>query len=1258
MKKTPLNHLPIMQKKDVIVEAIRKHPVVVITGETGSGKSTQTPKICLEAGRGISGRIGITQPRRIAAISIAAQISLELKEHPGKLAGYKIRFQDKTPANACIKVMTDGILLAETLANPRLIEYDTIIIDEAHERNVNIDFLLGFLRRLIKERNDLRLIITSATIDTEKFSEAFDNAPVIEVSGRVYPVDVEYCPIQIEGKEGEDITFVDAAANAVEKLQIQKRHEDILIFMPTEQDIRDTVELLKARDISAPLILPLYGRLSSAQQGQVFQPSLKQKIVIATNIAETSLTIPGIKYVIDTGLARISRYNPKLAIQRLPIERISQSSADQRKGRCGRVQAGVCIRLYSEEDYLSRQAFNQPEILRSNLAETLLRMKSLKLGDVRRFPFIDPPSGKSIKDGHAILKELGAIDKEERLTSLGKALARLPMDPRLGRMIIEAKKEGALREVLVIASALSVRDPRERPSDKTAYADQAHAAFADTQSDFLVYLRMWEAFHTHMANGASRNTMRIFCKKHFLSYARMRDWIDLHNELLRTLTAIKGFHINPMSAGYDAIHRSILSGYLGHVALKKEKNEYYAAGNKKVSIFPGSCLYNKSGAWIVAAELVETSRVFARIIANINPEWLEMLGAHMVKSRYSAPHWDKDRGEVVAYEKKTLLGLTIVENRKTGYGKIDPIEAKKIFIQSALVEGEISRTYHFMRHNQELIAKIKDMENRTRCRTLLVEEDVIAEFYRTRINADISDIRTFEKFLKDSKNDHFLCMTENDILTEKPDPEYLKQFPGHINVRDHKLPLTYCFDPADDADGVTVLMPDFLIGSIHSVIRHSARRDAGEKRGVLPVRCSDEPRSNAAIWTYDAMYISGNRFEWLVPGLLQEKIEALLKGLPGSLRRHFIPVASYSKEIASQLPKDYDKSLYASLSDYIKRKYAIDVPLNAWPKDKLPPYLKMRFSIHKSSCWDIAAQKLERSGITKWDFGSLPEKVQLQTDNTDMTIFAYPGLAQEQECVAIRLFTTPEKAKAETQKGIMTLLSQNLAKELTRLKNTISLSKELRELFQPFGTERQLGNMVCSCVKRSILAAKGTEVRTETDFMRLTDQVRSSLLDTGQTAIKTLEDILRERKRTSETISRYASLSKNSSPSLYQEYRLLIDEMIDLVPADFLEQYNVAQLKDISRYLKALRLRGERMYANPDKLKDKANKIAAYTANLKKAYKTLNTDASPELQEMLRHFRWMIEELKVSFFAQELHTSYPVSTAKLDEKWEAISQQL
>ena len=856
-------HLPISARRQFIIEMIKKEQVVIITGETGSGKTTQIPKMCLAAGRGRQGLIGLTQPRRIAALSIANRIATELGQACGESIGYKIRFDDKVSPRSVIKVMTDGILLAETQSDRHLRAYDTIIIDEAHERSLNIDFLLGYLRLLLFKRKDLKLIITSATIDTDKFSQAFGNAPVIEVSGRMFPVEVRYAPLDPDKEEKGETTYIDAVVTCVENLQNERRFEDILIFLPTEQDIRETCERLSRK--CSGLVSPLYARLSSSAQKLVFSQTDQQKIIVATNIAETSLTIPGIKYVIDSGLSRILEYNPRSQTTGLPIKPISRSSAEQRKGRSGRVQNGICIRLYSPQDLSDRPLYTPPEILRSNLAGVILRMLDLNLGSPASFPFIDRPQPKSIRDGIEILRDLGAIKRDERnpegehyqLTEIGKSMAGFPLDPRVSRMMIEAKKEGCVNEIAIIAAALSIQDPRERPFEKADQAAKAHAQFQHPDSDFLGFLNLWNHYADSIITLQSQGKLRKFCRDHFLSYRRMVEWRDIYHQIL---SIAAGRHTSPKRNQQvrveidqdiaDKISKCILSGYLSNIAFKKEKNFYTAARGKEVMLYPASGLFNRGGPWIVASELSLTSRLFARNCGNIKCDWLEEMGREHCRHTYWGAHWEKNRGEVVVSEKVTLFGLTIIEHRTVAYNRINPEEARTIFIREALVRGEVVRRLPFQDHNLSFWEKIKAMEDKLRTRGIAVDEDTIVALYDKRLPV-LSDIRSLLKLIRDKGGDDFLRFQEEDFIVYEPDDHELSQYPDQIKIGNTALPCHYRFEPGRSEDGVTVQVPLGLV----------------------------------------AKTASGN-IEKQLPSLLKEKVLYLLKTLPKNFRQKLPPATN------------------------------------------------------------------------------------------------------------------------------------------------------------------------------------------------------------------------------------------------------------------------------------------------------------------------------------------------------------------------------
>ena len=911
--------LPITAKKDEIIRAISRHPVVIVSGETGSGKTTQLPKFCLAAGRGMDGIIGHTQPRRIAAMTVARRIAEEFGQELGRAVGYKIRFKDRTSKDAYLKIMTDGILLAETQSDRYLRAYDTIIVDEAHERSLNIDFILGILQTLLKRRDDLKLIVTSATIDTEKFSKAFGDAPVIEVSGRMYPVDVRYQLPEFPAEENGELTHVELAAHSVNQLLKESSRGDILVFMPSEQDIRDTCELIEASGPKNSRILPLYARLTAAEQTRVFARSSARKIIVATNVAETSITIPGIRCVVDSGLARISRYSPRSRTTSLPVMPISRSSADQRKGRCGRLQNGVCVRLFTEDDYRSRPLYTRPEILRANLAEVILRMIALKLGDITDFPFIDPPDLKSINDGFNLLYELGAIKTRHKaqdelteikstksisagrveLTDKGRLMAKIPLDPRLSRMLLEANDEGCIDQIAVIAAVLSIRDPRERPLEKTAAADQMHARFDDPFSDFTTLLNIWNRYHHVRQTKKSTNQLKRFCRQHFLSYNRMREWCDIHSQIRAILKEFglpvahrrgraqtENLNLDKTQPLYQQIHKSILSGFLSNIAEKKEKNFFRATKSREVMVFPGSGLFDKAGRWIVAAEMVETSRLFARTVANIDSEWLEALGGDLCKRTYLSPHWERNRGEVVAAEQVSLFGLIIISQQPVSYGPISPDEATDIFIRSAIIKGDLKKPFAFMNHNLSLIDGIKGIEDRLRRRDVLISEEDLFVFYREKLGR-IYSAPMLSKTIKKRGGDRFLRLNKQDLMNYDPDTGELSRYPLSTKIDGQAFEYTYHFRPGEDDDGVTIKVPISLTPAV-----------------------------------------SNENIDWLVPGHFKEKVEILIKGLPKTYRKKLVPVKETVEIISRDMPR-LKGSLFAALGEFILQRFGVDVPASA-----------------------------------------------------------------------------------------------------------------------------------------------------------------------------------------------------------------------------------------------------------------------------------------------------------------------------------------
>jgi ATP-dependent helicase HrpA len=1242
-------NLPIYAKKDEIIRAIAGSPVVVVSGETGSGKTTQIPRFCLEAGRGIDGIIGCTQPRRIAAITVASRIAEEMGEDLGRSVGYKIRFQDRIGDQTYIKIMTDGILLAEAQGDPWLNAYDTLIVDEAHERSLNIDFVLGILTTLLKKRRDLKLVVTSATIDTEKFSKAFDNAPIIEVSGRMFPVEVWY---MAEARaDDNDQTPVDLAVKAVDRLcQESPYGGDILVFMPTEQDIRETCELLEGRHHTGVTLLPLFARLSAADQSRVFAPVRGRKVIVATNVAETSITIPGIAYVVDTGLARISQYLPRTRTTSLPVIPVSQSSADQRMGRCGRVKNGVCIRLYSQQDYETRPRFTPPEILRSNLAEVILRMIALNLGDVQTFPFIDRPADKNIRDGFRLLEELGAIaltpggkgDAACSLTDQGRMMARLPLDPRLSRMLIAAAEQGCLEEMTVIASALSIQDPRERPVDQETRADQAHARFKDKTSDFMTLLNIWRAWGEFLEGTGASARLRRFCKENFFSFRRMREWRDIYQQISGVLAEndVKNQIPRPSETGekekftpfYMAVHQCVLTGFLSNIAMKKEKNIYKAAGDREVMIFPGSGLFNSGGPWIAAAEMVETSRVFARTAANIDETWLEPIGGFQCRYTWLDPHWERDRGEVTAFEQVSLYGLVIVPRRPVSYGRIHPEEASKIFIRSALVNGDLKRPFPFMRHNQNLIDGVKELEDRVRRRDILVSEEDLCVFYQERLGQEVYDIRTLKKILKSRKDDQFLRMKPEDVHLYFPQKGELVLYPEHLSLGNTVFPCDYRFDPGQTDDGVTVRIP-----------------------------------------SAQALSVPAEALDWLVPGLLKEKITAMVKGLPKEYRKQLVPIGSTVETILSEMP-DQKGALTAALTRFILQRFGVDIPVPAWPVKDLPDHLKMRVSIRGPSGEEIQSGrdpellihpparsldddqlrsvrlKWEKDPVSDWDFGDLPESIPLK-GKTGGEWAVYPGLKRHpDDHLSLAVFHDPVEARKSHCQGVLKLFTRRLSTDLKFVQKRLSLPADISDAALYFGGIKILETRMADRLLKNLFARN---IRTAGDFEEHERIARPMLLEKAGALRDRVLDILKTYAQCRSVIFDLENASSANPPAIafLGQQR---DALCRLIPEHFIDIYEDDRMAHLSRYIRAIAVRAERALVSLDKDQTKAAQIKRHTDRLNDLLKNLSPRDSDEKRAAIEDYFWLIEEYKVSLFAQELKTAVPVSPKRLDEKYAGI----
>ena len=1227
------DELPISARKDEILEAIRAAPVVIIAGETGSGKTTQIPKICLEAGRGLEARIACTQPRRVAALSLSRRIAEELQVDWGREVGCKIRFKDQTSDQTLIKMMTDGMLLAEIQQDPQLLEYDTVIVDEAHERSLNIDYLLGYLRLLRRRRSDLKLIVTSATIDTETFSKAFDDAPIIQVSGRMYPVEVRYWPLDELLEESGDYTYIDAAVHAVEKVVEESRHGDVLVFMPTEKDIHECRDLLAGRPLQHAEILPLFGRLTAAEQQRVFAPQGRRRIVIATNIAETSLTIPGIRYVVDTGLARLSRYNSRNQTQRLPVEPISQSSAEQRKGRCGRLANGICIRLYDESDLLSRPPYTQPEIQRANLAAVILHMMALRLGDVETFPFIDPPLPQAIRAGFLLLEELGALDAQRRLTRRGRDMARLPIAPTVARMVLQARAEGALREVLVIAAAISIQDPRERPQDQKEQADQMHRQFLHSHSDFLTFLNIWDAYHDQLEERHTQNQMRKFCRAHFLSYARMREWRDIHVQLSETLREIGGFKIDQEAADHDAIHRAVVSGLLGNIARKKEFNFYRAARGREVMLFPGSSLFqargkskspapDKTPEWVVAAEMVETSRLFARTCARISAAWLVELGGHLCRASYKEPYWNERSGRVLVRETLTLYGLEVLSHR-IAYQRVDPAHATEIFIREALMGEQLEVPHAFLQHNRRLYHKIETYQTRLRRHYGADLEEVVYQFYAQRLE-EVSSVHDLNRVVRENLagDPEFLHMREADLLDD-PGADYnADTLPDHLTLGQEELPLSYAYRPGQEDDGVTLKIPYQLMHAIHPEV-----------------------------------------LEWLVPGFMEEKITYLLRSLPKALRKQLLPIPDKACQIAAALRPTHSSFLEA-LEVFILEHYRIRVQRSDWKLEEMPDHLQMRVEIQDGEerplaagrdlqelasnleahdtpaelqAWEQAASAWEKGGIKTWNFGDLPERVEV-TAVGGVPVFGFPGLRDEEDSVRSMLYKTRAEAEGASRAGLVRLCELALQDELKWLRRDLKQLDEFKELYRPLGSAAELRDYALKHLEDYLFARESLYPLSAVAFERDLDRARKKLQGLAPAFIDRLEDLLHNLRE--------IRLYPNPYPGLEGDLERLL-------PKDFLVQIPFGRLGNLQRYLKAVLVRAERARSGAGKDVQKALQVRPYQEALSRLQQG---EASPQRREAIETLRWMVEEFRVSIFAQELGTDQPISPKRLDKQLEEIER--
>ncbi len=1233
--------LPIVEKRQVIADAVAAHQVVVLCGETGSGKTTQLPKICLDLGRGIDGVIGHTQPRRIAARSVAVRIAQELNAPLGQAVGFKVRFNDRTSPEGYIKLMTDGILLAETQNDPLLEQYDTLIIDEAHERSLNIDFLLGYLHRLLPKRPDLKLIITSATIDPQRFSKHFNDAPIIEVSGRTYPVETRYRPLMSEDGQEEDIHQIDGILGAVDEL-CREGPGDVLVFLAGEREIRETSEALRKHHPPETEILPLYARLSADEQMRVFQPHGRRRIVLATNVAETSLTVPGIRYVVDPGQARISRYTPRTKVQRLPIENISRASANQRQGRCGRVQAGICIRLYSEEDFASRSEFTEPEILRTNLASVILQMKALHLGEIQNFPFVEPPDYRQIKDGYQTLLELGAVDERHELTPLGQSLARLPIDPRLGRMILAAIEENCLDEVLVIAAALAIQDPRDRPMDKQEQADAAHGRFRDEGSDFIALLKLWQFFQKQQGQ-LSHSRFRRMCRENFLSFTRLREWQDVHQQLHGTVGEMNLARVRKTgrlsdpsaedvpAALRDAIHRALLAGLLANIGNKSDQADYNGTRGTKFFVFPGSSQFSRKPQWVMAAELVETTRLYARTCAPIRPEWVERLATHLIHRTYFEPHWQADTGHVAAYEKVTLYGLPLVQRRLVHYGPIDPIKSRQMFIQHCLVEGDSPLEAPFFRHNRKLIEEVRALEAKLRTRDVLVDEQVRYDFYDARIPPGIFNLPLFEKWRKQAEKDapRLLEMTRRDLMLHGAEDATVERFPEFIEINGGRFPLSYKLDSTAVDDGVTVTLP---LASLNK----------------LP----------------------GEPFEWLVPGWLAEKITELMRTLPKQLRTKFVPIPDTARAAARAMPFAYGP-LIERLAQYLGKLAGVPISPRDFDQADLPLNMRMNFRVIDESNREVATGRdllairrklglaaaasfaslstgqFHRDNLTRWDLGDLPASVEVRRG--EATLLGYPALVDNGQSVSLRLLDSPQAQRASMRAGLRRLFMIQLSSEIKQLGRLMPEFDTLSLHYSTIGPAPQLrDDLLLAIADRALFDdASSTDIRTQADFAQRAEEGWRRLSAAMREVVEPVKSALAIYSDVN------VRLQKPLPPAMADSVRDMAEQLRWLFPAHFVVRTPWAWLRHLPRFARGIDVRLKKML-DAGLSRDMAA-LAQVRPHWRRYVEQATRDAEKgRRDEELEAYRWLVEEFRVSLFAQDLKTSVPISAKRLDAQWSKV----
>ncbi|MFA6902790.1 MAG: ATP-dependent RNA helicase HrpA [Gallionellaceae bacterium] len=1223
--------LPVVLRREELAKAIAGNQVVIVCGETGSGKTTQLPKICLSIGRGVQGAIAHTQPRRVAARTVASRIAHELKTELGGMVGYKIRFNDRVSPDTCIKLMTDGILLAEIQTDPLLKKYDTIIIDEAHERSLNIDFLLGYFVQILPRRRDLKLIITSATLDAERFAKHFSGAPILQVSGRSYPVEVRYRTPQ-QNEEGELQDVPQAVCSALDELSVGGLRGDVLVFLPGEREIRDTAEALRKHHPKGVEILPLFSRLSAAEQDRVFKPtSGMRRVVLATNVAETSLTVPNIGYVIDSGLARMNRYSIRQKVEQLRIEKVSQAASNQRAGRCGRVMSGICVRLYDEPDFIARPEYTDAEIFRVSLATVILRMSALRLGEVEKFPFIEAPGSRAISDGYQLLAELGAINETRQLTPLGKELAKFPLDPKIARLLLAGRQYQCLQEILVIASALSLQDPRDRPSERREAADAAHKRFNDESSDFLAYVKLWNWFQEAIKHKKSNRLWAAECRDHFLSPLRLREWHELYQQLHAQVVEM-GMRLNELPASYKAIHKALLTGLLGNIGCKGVEREPYYLGPREIKFFiaPNSVLAKKGAKWIVAAEIVETTKLYARTVARIEPQWLEEVASHLIKRHYYDPHWEKKAAQVAAFERSTLFGILLNPKKRVHYGPMNVAESRKVFIREALVQGEFNTMAPFFAHNQKLIHDIEALEHKSRRPDVLVDDELIYAFYDSRIPADIHNGAAFEFWRKEAEREtpKLLYLQRDDLMRHEAAGITTDQFPPQLVMNNVSYALGYNFAPGKSDDGVTLTIPLALINQV-----------------------------------------SAARCEYLVPGLLAEKVAQLLKTLPQKIRRNCVPVPEFAAKFCEEI-KPSETGLLLALAKYIRAQKQLDVPLDAFRLEQLPVHLLMNFVVVDEHGRQLGVSRnfaqlrtelapkqgpavvaiaptgvpvAEKVRLTEWTIGEFKPTTEIVRAGQTITLFN--ALVDDKDAVVLQAFDTREAAEAAHRLGLRRLFMLALKEQVKFLEKNLMSSKDLGQnmtmQFLPFGSAQDLQRQIFAVTfDRSCLGDPLPS--NEKEFAARCKDAKSRLNLVAQEIARLVSGVLQEYHALQKALPGFKAHGSATQDIKAQCEWLLHKEFIARTPYE--------RLQHLPRYLKAMNVRLEKLRADPAR----DARQFAQMHSLQQAWQRKLAAQQGNVDSRVEEFGWMLQELRVSLFAQELKTPVIVSVKRLQKMWEAL----